>query len=85
MQSEEWTRQPSARADSLQSPHQTHDAEEAEHIHLPPPSIWPVTMALGIALAAAGLVFTTLVSILGMLMMAWALFSWIQELRHEFH
>ncbi|GAC1636581.1 MAG: hypothetical protein NVS4B2_25110 [Chloroflexota bacterium] len=64
--------------------HEGHESEP-EHVHLPPPSIWPVTMALGAALGIAGLVFTIVVSLAGLLLMAWALIQWIQELRHEFH
>ncbi len=69
-----------AHAGHGQSGHEEHE----EHIHLPPPSIWPITMAVGAGLGVTGLVFTTVVSIAGLLMMAWALVGWIQELRHEF-
>jgi uncharacterized membrane protein YphA (DoxX/SURF4 family) len=60
------------------------DHETAEdHVHLPPPSVWPIAMAAGITLAGAGLVTGIAVSIFGLLLMALALVSWIQELRHE--
>jgi len=62
----------------------THDADisEAER-HLPPLSIWPVTLAAGITLSGMGLVTNTAVLIVGLVIMAVAIVSWIQELRHE--
>ena len=54
-----------------------------EHIHLPPPTIWPVTTALGVALAGFGLVSTYAFSFLGLAILVFGLFSWVQELRHE--
>lgn len=37
------------------TPH-AHDAHHEEHIHLPPPSIWPLILALGIGLVPFGVV-----------------------------
>ncbi len=51
--------------------------------HLPPPSIWPIVTAGGIALAGMGLVTVGPVSILGLLIMVMGIVNWIQELRHE--
>jgi mannose/fructose/N-acetylgalactosamine-specific phosphotransferase system component IID len=59
------------------------DAEE--HIHLAPQSIWPITTAVGITLAGAGLVTALVVSVLGLALMIIAIYYWIQELRHELH
>ena len=56
-----------------------------EHIHLPPPSIWPVTTAAGVALAGFGLVTVAVFSLVGLAVMAFGIISWIQELRHEPH
>ncbi|HLJ67546.1 MAG TPA: cytochrome c oxidase subunit 4 [Chloroflexota bacterium] len=56
-----------------------------EHIHLPPPSIWPITTALGVALAGFGLVTAVVFSYLGLVVMAFGIVAWIQELRHEPH
>ena len=39
--------------DELEAP-----SDPGEHIHLPPPTIWPVTVAAGVALAGFGLVTT---------------------------
>jgi hypothetical protein len=69
---------PGAETDS-----ETHDSED--HVHLPPPSIWPITLAGGIALAGVGLVTTWPVSALGGLIMLIGLVNWVQELRHEPH
>jgi Cytochrome c oxidase subunit IV len=54
-----------------------------DHVHLPPPTIWPMTMAGGVALAGMGLLTIWPLALLGGLIMAVALVSWIQELRHE--
>ncbi len=50
--------------------------------HLPSPSVWPVTIALGFTLLAFGILTAVGLSILGAVLMAWGLYSWIQELRH---
>ncbi|MGI8827189.1 MAG: aa3-type cytochrome oxidase subunit IV [Chloroflexota bacterium] len=88
MQSDELTRHDPA-AGVPQAEHESHadiqHPEDEEHIHLPPPSIWPITMAFGIALGFAGLVFTLVVSFVGLFFAFVALVSWIQELRHESH
>jgi hypothetical protein len=52
-----------------------------EH-HLPSPSVWPVTLAGGVTLVAFGVLTSYALSVLGLALMAWALFSWIQDLRH---
>lgn len=54
-------------------------------IHLPPPSIWPITTAGGVALGGLGLVTNFMFSFLGLIIMAWGLIAWTQELRHERH
>jgi len=51
------------------------------HHHLPSPSVWPMTLAGGVTLVGFGVLTSIALSILGALLMAWALFSWIQELR----
>lgn len=58
---------------------------DEEHIHLPPPSIWPVSTAFGVALAGFGLVSSYWFSLVGILIMGYSLMSWVQELRHEPH
>jgi len=52
-----------------------------EH-HLPSPSVWPVTLAAGVTLVGFGVLTSLFLSVLGLALMAWALVSWIQDLRH---
>jgi len=56
-----------------------------EHIHLPPPSIWPMTTAAGVALAGLGLVTFWPFIAAGLVIMATGIVYWVQELRHEPH
>lgn len=58
---------------------------DGAHIHLPPPTIWPPTVAFGVALAGFGLVTTFILSFLGIAIMIYAIAQWVQELRHEPH
>jgi hypothetical protein len=58
---------------------------DLEHVHLPPVSIWPITLAGGITLAGMGLVTNSLVSVVGGVLSFIAIVSWVQELRHELH
>jgi hypothetical protein len=53
------------------------------HVHLPPLTIWPITAAAGITLGGAGLVTSPFIGLIGLLILIWAIVSWIQELRHE--
>jgi cytochrome c oxidase subunit I len=50
--------------------------------HLPSPSVWPMTVAGGVALAGFGVLTSPVLSVLGVALMIWGLFGWIQELRH---
>ncbi len=68
----------------VETPYAEHEEEEP-HVHLPPLTIWPITAAAGITLGGAGLVTTPLISLLGILILIWAIVSWIQELRRERH
>ena len=49
--------------------------------HLARPSIWPLTVGGGFALLAFGLLTSVALSILGLVLMGWGLYGWIQELR----
>ena len=51
--------------------------------HLPRPSIWPVTLALGASLAALGALVSPFVVIAGALLVMWGLLSWILLLLDE--
>jgi hypothetical protein len=50
--------------------------------HLPAPSVWPFTVGGGVTLIAFGVATSLALSALGAVLLAWGLFSWIQELRH---
>ena len=59
-----------------------HEGHEA--IHLPPPSIWPPVLAIGIALLLVGLILNLVVTIAGALIAVAAIALWIRDARHEF-
>ena len=50
-------------------------------IHLPAPSYWPIVLAFGLALIAAGVVSSFLVSIAGVVVMMAAIAGWTMENR----
>jgi hypothetical protein len=50
--------------------------------HLPAPSIWPATVGAAVALMAFGVATSLALSALGIVLLAFGLFGWIQELRH---
>lgn len=52
-------------------------------VHLPPLSIWPITLAAAITIAAAGLVTMWQVSLVGGIVGVYAIVEWIRELFHE--
>ncbi len=52
-------------------------------VHLPRPTVWPAGMALGVALAMAGVVLTPAFTVAGLVAFAIALGGWIGELRRE--
>jgi hypothetical protein len=55
----------------------------AESIEMPLPTAWPMVLALGITLAAAGLVTNPVFSIVGLILMVAALGGWIGALLPE--
>ena len=79
--------EPSPAAHPIQpvtGPEEGHEAAE-EHVHLPPQSVWPITLAAGISLAGMGMVTTLPITALGAVLGVIAIINWIQELRHEHH
>jgi hypothetical protein len=54
-------------------------------VHLPQPSQWPVTLALGVALAAFGVVTSLVFSAVGVVIGVWAIVGWMRELHDEPH
>ena len=63
--------------------HPSH-AEGHEAIHLPPPSIWPPALALGIALLLTGLILNPVVLLVGVVIALAATALWIRDARREF-
>ena len=63
-----------------------HLKSEAHLVELPVPTVWPMVLALGIALLFAGMVTNIAVGILGLLLIARGAFGWFREvLPHEMH
>lgn len=52
-------------------------------LHLVKPTYWPMVLALGIAFALWGIVSSPIISVIGLLLFAFALANWIGELRHD--
>ena len=52
-------------------------------VKLPEPTIWPVTLAVGITCLVWGLVTSLIITGVGFVLFAFALNGWIQEIRHE--
>jgi len=61
-------------------------AEVGQHeaFHLPPPSIWPPVLAVGIALLLVGIVVNLVVAIIGAVVSVIAFALWVRDARHEF-
>jgi len=55
--------------------------DEQPEDHLPSPSIWPIVLALGLMLIAAGVVSNILISLGGVLVMLGAIAGWTLENR----
>jgi cytochrome c oxidase subunit 1 len=50
-----------------------------EHIHMPSPSYWPIVVAFGLPLVAAGLIFSRWISVVGGLTVLLGLYAWALE------
>ena len=50
---------------------------------LPPPTIWPATLALGIAMVAFGIVTHWILSAIGAVTLLIAAAGWIEDLRND--
>lgn len=63
----------------------THDAGDGHGaFHLPPPSIWPAVLAVGLAALLLGLVLNLVLLIIGTLITLAALALWVRDARREF-
>jgi Cytochrome c oxidase subunit IV len=67
-------------AETQQDPH----AEHHEAFHLPPPSIWPAVLAVGIALVLIGIVVNLVIAIIGAVVSVAATAFWVRDARREF-
>jgi len=67
-------------AEPQQDPHDgPHQA-----FHLPPPSIWPPVLAVGIALLLTGLIINLVVIVIGAVVSVAATALWVRDARREF-
>jgi hypothetical protein len=68
------------------SPEHESDSDALQSIELPSPTIWPALLAMGLALAAAGLVSTRVLSVVGLILSVASCVGWFfQVLPHEKH
>jgi cytochrome c oxidase subunit 1 len=68
----------------MTEPEQAPHAETHDTIHLPPPSIWPAVLAVGIALILTGLVVNVVMLIVGVAIAVAATALWVRDARREF-
>jgi hypothetical protein len=68
----------------MTEPAQDSHAKGHEAIHLPPPSIWPAVLALGIAFLLTGLVLNLVLLIAGVVISVAATALWVRDARREF-
>ena len=60
------------------------EVEHHEAFHLPPPSIWPAVLAVGIAVLLIGIVINLVIAIAGAIVSVGAIALWVRDARHEF-
>ncbi|MDQ6711579.1 MAG: hypothetical protein M3Z28_00090 [Candidatus Dormibacteraeota bacterium] len=68
----------------MTEPEQVSHADSHEAIHLPPPSIWPPVLAVGIALLLTGLILNLILLIVGVVISVTATALWVRDARREF-
>jgi len=68
----------------MAEPEQGAHAEGHEAFHLPPPSIWPAVLAVGIALILTGLILNLVVLSAGVVIAVTATALWVRDARREF-
>ena len=75
-------------AAGLPAPSAAEDHLDEHGIEMPRPTVWPMSLALGLTLFAGGLMTSWLVGLCGLVISFWSLGAWIRELlpgRGEFH
>jgi hypothetical protein len=50
--------------------------------HLPEPTVWPFVLGGAVALLAFGVATASVLLLMGLVLLAWGLIGWINELRH---
>lgn len=68
----------------MAEPEQGSHEEGHAAIHLPPPSIWPPLLAVGIALILTGLIINLVMLIAGIVIALAATALWVRDARREF-
>jgi hypothetical protein len=68
----------------MTEPQQESHDDGHDAIHLPPPSIWPAVLALGIALILTGLIVNLVMLIAGVVISVPAIALWVRDARREF-
>ncbi len=67
------------------TPEPSHDPTGHGAVHVSPPSWWPLTMAIGVALTLTGLVINPVMLGVGLLLGVTSLGLWVRDARREFH
>ena len=68
----------------MAEPESTPHEEGHEAFHLPPPSLWPPVLALGIAFILTGLIVTPVLLVVGIILAVVAFGLWVRAARREF-
>lgn len=55
-----------------------------EAFHMPPPSIWPPVLALGIALILTGLIINKILLVIGAVIAVASFALWVRDARREY-
>jgi hypothetical protein len=67
------------------TPEPSHNATGHGAAHVSPPSWWPLTMAIGVALTLTGLVINRVAMAIGIVIGLASLGLWVRDARREFH
>ena len=57
----------------------TREKTKDEHIHMPPPSYYPLLISIGLLVGGIGMLTTLMVSALGVLLVFYAIWGWVLE------
>jgi len=56
---------------------------KAQPERLPPPTVWPATLSLGVTLMAFGVVTSWIMSITGTILFLFGAAGWVEDLRND--